>query len=287
MVFGLQLLTGGGLSGTYSLTVDFHIEASECYTTTGLVCSPSLVATDVVDNAYYCFYSCSTDFSISESPTSVSVNSGNSYSTAVPTITLSSQKAFSGAVSLDATTSDPSVQASIMPSLTVPAGGSASAYLFITAPWNVCKIGSGVTVTVNSWNGIAHSVSLSVTTLSCPPADITVWANPSQAVFGPQNAAGSNIYAQSLNGFTGTVALSFVVSPTTGSNCALSQTSITLAKPGDTNSVNLLCGENVLQTYTVTLTGTAGAISHTITISFINQSSGGGCTSSSTCPKYT
>jgi hypothetical protein len=60
---------------------------------------------------------------------------------------------------------------------------------------------------------------------------------------------------------------------------------MSLPSPGSGNSVSLICGQSIQQTYTVTVTGTSGPLSHTATISFINQPAGGGCISSN-CPKH-
>jgi hypothetical protein len=59
-----------------------------------------------------------------------------------------------------------------------------------------------------------------------------------------------------------------------------------VSSPGGSGSVSLLCGESTMQTYTVTVTGASGTLSHTVTVSFINQPAGGGCLSS-VCPKHT
>lgn len=140
---------------------------------------------------------------------------------------------------------------------------------------------------LNNGGGIYQfAISNQPNTLLAP--DFGFSSSPNPAVFDPNALAGSStITAGSINSFTGTISLSFTVSPSMGANCALSQTSISLASPGSFGSVNLLCGESTLQTYTITLTGTAGRLSHTITIPFMNQSpSSGGCTSSN-CPKHT
>src|SRR5205807_2884557 len=68
-------------------------------------------------------------------------------------------------------------------------------------------------------------------------------------------------------GFTGTVALSSTVSPSTGLACTLSPTSIALG----TSGTSTLSCSGIAGTYTITVTGTSSGLSHSSTVTFAIQ----------------
>src|SRR5207245_3742383 len=65
------------------------------------------------------------------------------------------------------------------------------------------------------------------------------------------------------NGFTGTVDLTHVESPTTGLTCSLTPTSLT----GGSGTSTLSCTGSA-NTYTVTVTGTSGPLTHSVDVTF-------------------
>ena len=104
-----------------------------------------------------------------------------------------------------------------------------------------------------------QSVTYSVTiTGTAPPPDFTVTANPTSVSVVGSNTATSTITVAPTNGFTGIVALGAAVSPNNLLTCTLNPTSIVL---GATQTSTLSCSGSA-GTYTVTVTGTSGALSH-------------------------
>src|SRR5207245_11367495 len=110
------------------------------------------------------------------------------------------------------------------------------------------------TVTVT---GTSRSLSHTTATITVQVVDFTIFASPTTVNTTPGVAATSMITVMPVNGFTGTVALTTSVSPTTGLTCSVSPTSIT----GGSGTSTLSCS-GTGGTYTVTVTGTNAALSH-------------------------
>jgi YVTN family beta-propeller protein len=102
------------------------------------------------------------DFAISSSPSSLTINSGSSGSSA---ITVTSMNGFTGTVSLSSSTGS-TLGAS---SLTISSGGTTSTTLTITNP-----TGSGTYTVTGTSNTLSHSTTVTVTVL----APIPVGSNP-------------------------------------------------------------------------------------------------------------
>ena len=191
-------------------------------------------------------------FSVSASPTTVTTQSGSS---ALSTITLTSLNGFAGTVSLSANVSPSGPTASLSPSsITLTSGGTGTSTLTASS-----TVSGTYTVTIFATSGSA-SQSVQVTV---KVTDFTVSASSSLTV-----AAGSStqsaVTLTSLNSFAGTVNLAASTSPS-GTTASLSPTSITLAS-GATGISTLIVSSNTVGTYTVTVTGTSGSLSHAVII---------------------
>jgi hypothetical protein len=189
-----------------------------------------------------------TDFTITASTTSVTVNVGD---TATITITVSPVNGFTGTVTL---TPNPSTGLSATVSPTSITGGSGISTLTVSS-----ATANTYTVTVT---GMSGSVSHTTATISVQVVDFTMIANPTTLNTTPGVATTSTtINVMPVNGFTGAVSLTASISPATGLACTLNPTSIT----GGSGTSALSC-TGTGGTYTVTVAGTSGSLSHTANV---------------------
>jgi hypothetical protein len=100
--------------------------------------------------------------------------------------------------------------------------------------------------------------------------DFLMTASPTSLMIRERSSATSLIGLTSLNGFTGTVGLSGVVSPLLkhGPSVTLSPISVTLSSGGSGSStLTVDTGRNTpTGTYTVTVNGTSGSITHSVNV---------------------
>src|SRR5213592_3348241 len=182
------------------------------------------------------------DFTLSASPTSVTI-AVNTPSTVG--IGVSPLNGFVGDVAL----SVDSVACSLNPSTIL--GGSGSSTLSCTFP----SI-SSVTVTVTGTSGsLTHTVTVDYTvtdafTLSASPTSVTIAVNTPSTV---------GIGVSPLNGFVGDVALSV-----DSVACSLNPSTIL----GGSGSSTLSCTFPSISSVTVTVTGTSGSLTHTVTVDY-------------------
>jgi subtilase family serine protease len=195
------------------------------------------------------------DYSISVSPSALTINAGASGSS---TITVTSLNGFSGTVTLAAAAPNGWSASPIPSSLMVSSGGSASSTLTITVPSNAAAGKYPVTVTGTS-SSLSHTTTITVQATS---PDFSISASPTSLRVRSGSSGTSTITVTSLNGFTGQVTLS--TNAPTGWTTSFSknpiQTSgtstLTITVPTGTRSGS----------YTVTVKGTSGTLSHTTTI---------------------
>ncbi len=96
------------------------------------------------------------------------------------------------------------------------------------------------------------------------PQDFTIAAAQTILTVNPGTSATTAITVAPVNDFTGTVAMTTTVSPTSGLVCSVSPTSIA----GGSGISTLTCN-GTGGTYTVTVTGTSGSTTHTVTVTVI------------------
>jgi len=196
------------------------------------------------------------DFTLDASPVSVGPIITGSSGTSI--ITVTSQDGFIGDVSL---TANPS--AGLTATLNPPSViGSGTSTLTLSA-----TAAGTYTVTVSGTSGaLSHTTSVVTVTVTLPPPpDFSISASrPSMSIQAGDNAA-STITFTSLNGFTGIVSTSVVVSPS-GPQASLNPTSLTLGASGASTLTIAVPVSTGTGPYTVTVTGTNGSTSHTTTI---------------------
>src|SRR6266705_2194521 len=143
-------------------------------------------------------------------------------------------------------------------SLVLTTGGTTAARLTISSG----KV-ANYTVTVTETSGaLAH---LFPCWSSYP---IFQYISPSSLSL-PRGTSGTSLVTlTSLNGFAGTVTLSTVVSATSGPRTSLSSSSVTLTSGGQSTSTLSVRAQHKtpIGSYTITVTGTSGSVSHSVTI---------------------
>lgn len=201
------------------------------------------------------------DFSLSASPSSVSVTQG---SNANSSILVTPSNGFSGSVTLSASGLPSGVTATFGTNPTT----STSSVTF-TASLTATTGSSTVTITGTS-GSLTHTTTISLTVNAAPPPDFSLSASPSSVSVTQGNSGSSTIIVNPSNGFSGSVTLSASglpsgVTATFGTNPTTSMSSVTF-----TASATAATG-----TSTVTITGTSGSLTHTTTITLTVNSSGG------------
>jgi len=187
---------------------------------------------------------------------------------------VTSLNGFSGNVSLSASvapilSNGPTVSFYV-PRVSVPAGGSGTTAILVSTVSNT-PLGN-YTVTITGTSGtLSHTTSFWVY-VSAPyqPPDFVVTAHPSlvTAPLSPHLVVNvsSSIALTSLNGFSGTISLSFNTLP--GPAVFITPSSLTLNSGGTANAT-LTIQPFLAGNYTVTVTGTAsGYPSHSVTVNF-------------------
>ena len=201
----------------------------------------------------------SPNFSLSASPSSLSVTRGSSGNS---TITVSPSGGFTGSVSLSASGLPSGVTASFG---TNPTTGSSVATF--TASSTATTGTSSVTITGTS-GSLTHTTSISLTVNAVATPDYSLSASPSSLTVKQGTSGSSTITVTPSGGFTGSVSLSNSALPSGvtasfGTNPTTS-TSVLTFTASSTATVG---------TSTITVTGTSGTLSHTTTISLTISSS--------------
>ncbi len=122
---------------------------------------------------------------------------------------------------------------------------------------------------VDGWISIGDAIQSGSTT-----PDFSVSANPTSLIVTAGSSTTSTISLASLNGFSGTVALTATVSPS-GPAISLSPASFTLTAGGTGSSILTISTSNSTApgTYSITVTGTSAAMSHSTVLSLTVTSS--------------
>jgi hypothetical protein len=195
----------------------------------------------------------SPNFSVSASPSSLSVTQGN---TANSTITVTPSGGFTGSVTLSASGLPSGVTASFGTNPTT----STSVVTFSAS--STATTGTA-TVTVTGTSGtLTHTTTISLTVNAPAAPNFSLSASPSSLTVKQGTSGTSTITVTPSNGFTGSVTLSNSALPagvtaTFGTNPTSSTSVLTF-----TASSTATTG-----TSTITITGTSGTLSHTTTIS--------------------
>jgi uncharacterized membrane protein len=192
------------------------------------------------------------DFSLSASPSSLSIATGSS---GTSTITITPKNGFTGSVTLSASGMPTGVTAAFGTNPT-----TATSVLTLTASGTATTGTSTITITGTS-GALTHTTTVALTVSTTVTPDFSLSASPNTLTIAQGSNGSSTISVAPQNGFTGSVTLSAAglpsgVTPSFGTNPTTATSVLTL-----TASSTATGGMS-----TVTITGTSGALTHTTTV---------------------
>ena len=199
-------------------------------------------------------------FTISASPTSVSVAQGSSGSS---TITTAVSGGFDSAIALSASGQPSGVTVSFNPT-PIAAPGSGSSTMNLTVASNTATGTYSITVT-GTGGGITHTTSVGLTVTAQGTPAFTISASPTSVSVVQGSNGTSTITTAVSGGFDSAIALSASGQPS-GVTVSFNPTSI--AAPGSGSSTMTLAVASTTATgsYTITVSGTGGGLTHTTTV---------------------
>ena len=223
------------------------------YTANGTTYTIQLEFSNAANNCVNFPPASSPNFTLSASPSSVSVTQGSSGSS---TITVTPSGGFTGSVTLSTSALPSGVTASFG---TNPTTSSSS--ITFTASSTATTGTSTITITGTS-GSLTHTTSISLTISAPASPNFALSASPSSLTVKQGTSGSSTISVTDQNGFTGSVTLSTSALPsgvtaTFGTNPTTSTSTLTF-----TASSTATTG-----TSTITVTGVSGSLSHTTSIS--------------------
>jgi len=198
-------------------------------------------------NSYVLTPAATPDFSLSASPSSVTVAQGAS---GTSTINVTPTNGFTGTVTLAASGLPTGVTASFSTAhvLTLSASSTAAA---TTTP---------VPITITGTSGtLSHTTTVSLSVSAAAQPDFSLSASPTLVAISQGTSGTSTIAVNPLNGFTGTVALTASGLPT-GVTASFSTAHVLTLSASSTAAATTT-------PVPITITGTSGTLSHTTTVS--------------------
>jgi kumamolisin len=234
-----------GTSGSYSAVVGYDLVTGwGSPNGTGLI--DALTATSPSPN-----------FTISASPTSVSVVQG---SNGTSTITTAILDGFDSAIALSATGQPTGVTVSFNPtSIAAPGSGTSTMTMAVAS---TTATGTYTITVAGTGGGITQTTTVTLTVTAVASGNFTLSASPTSLTIDQSSQGTTTITIARSNGFSGSVTLSVAglgsgVSSSFSTNPATSTSTLTL-----TASSKATTG-----TRTVTITGVSNSLSHSTTIS--------------------
>jgi hypothetical protein len=201
------------------------------------------------------------DFSLTRTPTSLTVKQGTSGTVSVSTAALNG---FASAVALSASGLPAGVTASFSPA-SIASPGTGSSTLTLTAS-GTATVGSSTLTITASGGGVTHTstVALSVTSATTP--DFSLSTSPTSLSVKQATSGTVSVSTAALSGFASAISLSASGLPA-GVTASFSPASI--ASPGTGSSTLTLTASSTATagTSTITITGTGGGVTHTATVS--------------------
>src|SRR5579859_4514333 len=192
------------------------------------------------------------DFTLSSSPTSLSVTQGSSGAT---TITVNPTNGFTGSVSLSASGLPAGVTASFNPAST---NGTSS----LTLTTSATATTGTATVTITGTSGsLTHTTTVTLTVNAAAVPNFSLSASPASVSVTQGGSGSSTVTVTPINGFNGSVSLSASGLPS-GVTASFNPASATT-----TSTVTFTASSTATTgTATVTITGTSGSLTQSTTI---------------------
>ena len=200
-------------------------------------------------------------FTISASPTSVSVVQG---SNGTSTITTAVSGGFNSAIALSASGQPTGVTVSFNPT-SIAAPGSGTSTMSMSVASNTATGTYTITVT-GTGESITHTTTVSLTVTSAASPAFTISASPTSVSVVQGNSGTSTVTTTVSGGFNSAIALSASGQPT-GVTVGFNPTSIAAPGSGTSTMTMTVASTTATGVYTITVTGTGGSITHTATVS--------------------
>jgi subtilase family serine protease len=199
-------------------------------------------------------------FTISASPTAVSVAAG---SNGASTITTAVSGGFNSAVALNASGAPSGVTVSFNPASIAAPGSGTSTVSFAVASTTTAGTYS-ITIT-GAGGGLTQTTTVSLTVTSTAPAGFTVSASPTSITVA-RNSSGTATITTAVSGSFNS-AISFSASGQ-GNAQTITFNPSSVAAPGSgTSTMTVRAGRNAsIGTHTITITASGGGITHTTTV---------------------
>jgi Pro-kumamolisin, activation domain len=236
-----------GKSGSYSAVVGYDLVTGWGSPSSGLI--SALTAG-----------SGTSTFSMTASPTSVTVAQGSS---GTSTITTTISGSFDSAIALSASGLPTGATAGFNPS-SISAPGTGSSTLTITVG-SATPTGTYTITVTGTGGGVTQTASVSLTVSSGSTPSFTISASPASVTIAQGSSGTSKVSTTVAGGFDSAIALSASGLPS-GVTASFNPSSI--AAPGSGSSTLTLTASSsaATGTYTVTITGTGGGLTHTTTV---------------------
>jgi hypothetical protein len=204
------------------------------------------------------------DFTISASPSSVTVQQGNNGTSTIGTTALNG---FNNAITLSAT-GQPSGVTVTFGTNPIPAPGTGTSLMTMAVGGSVTPGTYTITVT-GVGGGITHTTTVSLTVTGVA-ADFSISASPASVTVTRGSSGNSTISTTALNGFNSAISLS---ASGQGSRVTVSFSPNPIPAPGSGSSVmTIAVGRKATRgTRTITVTGTGGGVTHTTTVTLTIQ----------------
>jgi hypothetical protein len=204
------------------------------------------------------------DFTISASPSSVTVQQGHN---GTSTISTTAVNGFNNAITLSAT-GQPSGVTVTFGTNPIPAPGTGTSLMTMAVGSSVTPGTYTITVT-GVGGGITHTTTVSLTVTGVTP-DFSISASPTSVTVTRGSSGHSTISTTALNGFNSAISLS---ASGQGSRVTVSFSPNPIPAPGTGSSVmTIAVARNATRgTRTITVTGTGGGVTHTTTVTLTIQ----------------
>ena len=237
-----------GTSGSYSAVTGYDLVTGWGSPNTGLI--SALTGTGS-----------SPAFTISASPTSVSVVQG---STGTSTISTSVSGGFNSAIALSASGQPSGVTVSFNPtSIAAPGSGSSTMSMVVAS---TTATGTYTITVTGTGGGLTHTTAVSLTVTSAGSPSFTISASPTSVSVVQGSNGSSTITTTVAGGFSSAIALSASGQPS-GVTVSFNPTSIAAPGSGSSAMTMAVASTTATGTYSITVTGTGGGLTHTATVS--------------------
>ncbi|HUC30373.1 MAG TPA: hypothetical protein VMR80_12335 [Candidatus Acidoferrum sp.] len=205
------------------------------------------------------------DFSLSASPSSQTVVQGSSTSY---TVTVAPGTNYSGTVNLTVFGCPNWATCTLSPTSSGPPNYLASTLTVQTASITPATLYTLTITGTDTTGSPVHQTTVLLTVKSAaPPPDFSISAAPSSRTISRGSRATYTVTVGSVNGFSGSVGLSVSGCPS-ASSCTFSPTSVSPPYPqNSTLNISTNRKSTPTGTYTLTITGSSGGLTHTINVS--------------------